>query len=78
MKNRLDKFTEQLGGVIDSFEKLDKLDTEGVEPTAYTVPMKNIMREDKVEESYSQEDILANAPDKKKGHFRVPPISGEE
>jgi len=71
----LDKFSEQLSDVIRSFEKLDELDTENIEPTAYTVPMKNILRKDEVKDSMDREKVLANAPDKKDGHFRVPEIT---
>ncbi len=71
-------FTKQLGDVLESFEKLDQLDTQDVVPTAYTVSMTNIMREDQVEKSMEREKILQNAPDKKDGFFRVPPITGDE
>jgi aspartyl-tRNA(Asn)/glutamyl-tRNA(Gln) amidotransferase subunit C len=34
----------------------------------------NVMRDDLPQESLSQEQALANAPDKAAGHFRVPLI----
>jgi aspartyl-tRNA(Asn)/glutamyl-tRNA(Gln) amidotransferase subunit C len=70
-------FTKQLGDILNYVEKLNELETEGVIPTAYTVPMKNVFREDKVEPSISREKALANAPDEKEGQFRVPRIIGE-
>jgi len=69
-------FTKQLGDILNYVEKLNELETEGVIPTAYTVPMKNVFREDKVEPSISREKALANAPDEKEGQFRVPRIIG--
>ena len=74
----LDKFSEQLSQIIGSFEKLDELDTEDVEPTANSITMKNILRKDEVKPSMDQEEVLKNAPDKKAGHFRVPEITIDE
>ncbi|ACL68993.1 Asp-tRNA(Asn)/Glu-tRNA(Gln) amidotransferase subunit GatC [Halothermothrix orenii] len=70
-------FTRQLGDILDYVEKLNELDTDGVVPTAYTVPMKNVLRDDKVGSSIPREEALDNAPDKKDGLFRVPSIIGE-
>lgn len=76
--SEIELFTQQLGDIIDYFEKLDQLDTEDVVPTAYTIPMRNIMRADRVEASLAREKVLKNAPDQKEGQFRVPRIvSGE-
>lgn len=70
----IDDFTRQIGDILEYVEKLDELDTDDVVPTAYTVPMKNVMREDKAEPSMDRDKILANAPDKKEGQYRVPKI----
>ncbi|MFW6000999.1 MAG: Asp-tRNA(Asn)/Glu-tRNA(Gln) amidotransferase subunit GatC [Halanaerobium sp.] len=70
-------YTEQIGKILDYVDKLNELDTEDVVPTAYTVPMKNVLREDKVEDSLPREKSLANAPDKKDGHFRAPKIMSD-
>jgi aspartyl-tRNA(Asn)/glutamyl-tRNA(Gln) amidotransferase subunit C len=69
-------FTRQLGDILNYVEKLNELDTEGVIPTAYTVPMKNVLREDRVAPSIPREKALANAPDNVQGQFRVPKIIG--
>lgn len=76
-QNKLEKYTEQIGEVLDYVDKLSEIDTEDVIPTAYTVPMKNVLREDKVEESLAVEKSLANAPDQKEGQFRAPKIMSE-
>lgn len=70
-------FTGQLDDILNYVEKLNELDTEGVVPTAYTVPMKNVLREDRVGPSIPRGKALANAPDKKDGQFRVPRIISE-
>jgi len=70
----IDVFTRQISDILEYVEKLDELDTDDVVPTAYTVPMKNVMREDKAEPSMDRDKILSNAPDKKEGQYRVPKI----
>jgi aspartyl-tRNA(Asn)/glutamyl-tRNA(Gln) amidotransferase subunit C len=67
-------YTTQLQRILGYVEKLKELETEGVEPTSYTVPLTRVMREDRVKESLSQEDALKNAPAKEKGLFKVPQI----
>ncbi|MFW6381328.1 MAG: Asp-tRNA(Asn)/Glu-tRNA(Gln) amidotransferase subunit GatC [Bacillota bacterium] len=70
-------FTRQLGDILDSFDKLDELDTEEVRPTAHAIPMHNVLREDEVEPSIDRNKALANAPEQRGGQFRVPKIIGE-
>jgi aspartyl-tRNA(Asn)/glutamyl-tRNA(Gln) amidotransferase subunit C len=69
-----EKLTEQLSGILTYVEKLNELTTTGVEPTAHVLDISNVMRDDLPQESLSQEQALANAPDKAAGHFRVPLI----
>lgn len=76
--DEVDKFSKQLSDILDYVEKLDELDTEGIVPTAYTIPVKNVLREDKVEESLDLEKVLQNAPEKIDNQFRVPKIMDED
>jgi len=69
-----DQLTDQLSGILTYVEKLNELTTTGVEPTAHVLDISNVMRDDLPQESLSQEQALANAPDKAAGHFRVPLI----
>ena len=69
----LEKFTGQLGDILDYISKLNELDTEGVPPTAHILDMKNVFREDVVSES-PIEDIEKMAPAFEKGHFLVPKV----
>ncbi len=45
------KFTEQLNAILQYAEKLNELDTDGVEPTTHVLPVSNVMREDVKRES---------------------------
>ena len=64
----------QMGDILDYMDKLNSLDTAGVRPLEHVEPMSNVFREDSVKESLSRDKILANAPDKDAGAFRVPKI----
>ena len=68
------KFCEQLSAILEYAEMLQQLDTEAIPPTATVLPLQNVMRPDEVASSFSQEEILANAPDAAEGCFRVPAI----
>jgi aspartyl-tRNA(Asn)/glutamyl-tRNA(Gln) amidotransferase subunit C len=67
-------YTKQLNSIIDYMNKINELDTEGVEPTAHVLPIYNVMREDEVGESLDREKVLENAPEKENGQFKVPRI----
>lgn len=68
------KFQKELDKIIKYIDQLNQVDTENVPPTSHVIPMKNVLREDKVKSSLTQEEALANAPDKKDGYFRVPKV----
>ena len=66
-----EKFRGQLSAILEYAEMLQQLDTEAIPPTATVLPLQNVMRPDEVAPSFSQGDILANAPDAVEGCFRV-------
>ncbi|MNJ41303.1 Aspartyl/glutamyl-tRNA(Asn/Gln) amidotransferase subunit C [compost metagenome] len=67
-------FTEQLSAILKYAEKLNELDTDDVEPTTHVLPLSNVMRDDVVEESLSQEKVFRNAPEEEDGQFKVPAV----
>jgi aspartyl-tRNA(Asn)/glutamyl-tRNA(Gln) amidotransferase subunit C len=67
----VDKFSEQLSHILENFEALQKVDTTDVPPTAQSIPLQNVTKEDKVADSLPPNQILANAPRKKGEYFRV-------
>ncbi|MDR3585922.1 MAG: Asp-tRNA(Asn)/Glu-tRNA(Gln) amidotransferase subunit GatC [Desulfosporosinus sp.] len=69
------EYTEQLNSILGYAAMLERLDTDGVLPTAHAVPLHNVLREDQVGPSIPQEKALQNAPDADEGFFRVPKIS---
>src|SRR5271170_375388 len=69
-----EKFGAQLSHVLGYIEKLNQLDVSGIEPTAHSVPLVNVVRADEVRPSLSNEEALRNAPAKANGLFLVPKI----
>lgn len=66
---------KNLDDIIAHVQKLEELDTDGVEPTTYILPQKNIFREDCVKEKeISREELLKNAPAQEDGYFLVPKV----
>ena len=68
------KMLDDLDKIIGYVDKLNELDTSGVEPTAHILPVKNVFREDVSQPSYDRELILKNAPVQEDGCFKVPKI----
>ncbi len=60
--------------ILDWVEKLNELDTEGVEPLTTMSHEVNVTREDVVRTHLSHERALKNAPEKDTDFFRVPKV----
>ena len=63
---------KDMGSMLDYIDKLNELDTTGVEPMSHVFPVNNVFREDVVTNGDDRDDILANAPEEKDGAFVVP------
>jgi aspartyl-tRNA(Asn)/glutamyl-tRNA(Gln) amidotransferase subunit C len=69
------KYASQLSRLIDHFQQLNEIDTSSIEPVSHILPIVNVLREDKVSPSYNRDELLANAPEKENGFFKVPKIT---
>lgn len=69
-----EEFAAQLSSILDIMSDLQKIDVEGVAPLAHVLPIENVLREDEVGECFTQEKVLANAPEQADGMFQVPKI----
>jgi len=70
-------YAEQLSGILGAIDRLQELDTEHIPPTAQVVEVEARLRDDEPRPSLTQEEVLANAPAKVNGFFRVPSIQEE-
>ena len=73
----LERFTAQLGDVLDHAADVEALDLDDVSPTSHPYPLTNVMRADVPELGLDRAEVLAQAPDTEDGQFRVPPVLGE-
>lgn len=63
---------QDMGRMLDYIDKLNELDTSGIEPMSHVFPVNNVFREDIVTNTDDRENILKNAPEQKDGAFKVP------
>jgi aspartyl-tRNA(Asn)/glutamyl-tRNA(Gln) amidotransferase subunit C len=66
----------ELNHILEQYAILSTVDTDHIAPTAQTIELENILRDDAPRPSLAVEDALANAPERSGGHFVVPAILG--
>jgi aspartyl-tRNA(Asn)/glutamyl-tRNA(Gln) amidotransferase subunit C len=69
-----EEIVSDLNKIIAFVEKLNEIDTDGIEPLIYMVDETNVVRPDIAHLEISQGDGLKNAPKKDSDYFRVPKV----
>ena len=69
--DEIEMMRDQLSNILDHFDVLQQVDTEGVEPTGHSVDLETVMREDVVTPSRAKEDMLSNVPMREGDFVRV-------
>ncbi len=77
-EDELARLEGQLNHILDQYAILARLDTEAIPPTAQTIELENILRDDEVRPSLAAEEALANAPERSGDSFAVPALPGGE
>ena len=72
----LTRLEGQLNHILDQYAKLAELDTDDIPPTAQTIELENILRDDVATPSLPAEAVLRNAPERDGDFFVVPAILG--
>ena len=72
----LDRLEGQLNNILDQYAKLSEIDTSAIAPTAQTIELENILREDVAAPSLPVEAVLRNAKLTEGDFIVVPPILG--
>jgi aspartyl-tRNA(Asn)/glutamyl-tRNA(Gln) amidotransferase subunit C len=70
----LDTMAQQLDGILGYMETLNRVDTEGIAPTAHAVSLDTPLREDQRRPHLDREAALANAPQRDEESFLVPKV----
>ena len=74
-EDEINKYSQQLGSILEYVEQMNEVDTTGIEPMPHAIPVYNVMREDVVKYEQTKEEMMANAPFEEDGFFRVPKIN---
>jgi aspartyl-tRNA(Asn)/glutamyl-tRNA(Gln) amidotransferase subunit C len=74
--DEIEKLTLEMAVMIDYFEQLQLVDTDGVEPRDQFVTAENVFRQDTVGPSLTREQALSNAPESDGEFFLVPKVLG--
>jgi aspartyl-tRNA(Asn)/glutamyl-tRNA(Gln) amidotransferase subunit C len=69
-----EKFIKSFNDILNHVQKINSINTEGVEPCSNVFELKNVMREDKAEKSFDPEILLRNAPEKEETAYLVPRV----
>ena len=67
----VERLIRQLSNILENFTALQKVDTEGVPPTSQSIPLLNVMKQDEIRPSLSQDEVLKNAPQLEGEFFRI-------
>jgi len=64
------KFQKDLNDILSAFKELDKAGE--AEPSFQPIPLKDVFRDDEIEQSLTRDEALANTKNKEKGSFKGP------
>lgn len=69
-----EEIKKDLNRILSFVEKLNELNTDNVEPLIYITDEVNVLRDDEVKQTITQEEALRNAPKHDSDYFRVPRV----
>lgn len=73
-EEEIERFTVQLGAILQHAAKVAAVDTADVPPTAHPFPLANVLRPDEPRPGLPRDEVLSMAPKAEDGRFRVPRI----
>jgi aspartyl-tRNA(Asn)/glutamyl-tRNA(Gln) amidotransferase subunit C len=75
-EDELARLEQELNHILDQYARLAELDTDAIPPTAQTIELENILRDDVARPPLDPAEALANAPERDDDLFVVPAILG--
>lgn len=76
--SEIDEFTDQLQKIVTFVEKLNELNTEGVEEMAHPLDVRSVLRNDELESGLTRDSALSNSPNHDQECFLVPPVFAQK
>ena len=74
----LERMRDQLSSILESIALIEELDTASISPTAQTIDLTNVLRDDVAQASLPRVDVLRNAPRQRDGFFEVDSVFGSD
>lgn len=68
------QLTKDLEGILQYVDKLQKLNVDTIAPTTHVLPLKNVFREDTIQDSLAPQHIRTLGPYMADGFFKVPQV----
>ncbi|NMC56888.1 MAG: Asp-tRNA(Asn)/Glu-tRNA(Gln) amidotransferase subunit GatC [Eubacteriaceae bacterium] len=72
------KMQKDLSSIIDYVNKLNDIKTEDIAAKEHILNLSNVLRQDIVMQSLSNEEALKNAYDSEENYFKVPQLMEDE
>ena len=72
--DKLNNLSQDLNSILEFVDQLKEIKTDQVDPTSNSLNQKLEVRDDKVDNKNSTEDVLENAPEKEMDFFVVPKV----
>ena len=72
--NTKDEMVKDMNRMLTFVDKLNELNTDGIEPLVYMVDEVDVLREDVASNTVTQKEALKNAPQKDSDYFKVPKV----
>jgi aspartyl-tRNA(Asn)/glutamyl-tRNA(Gln) amidotransferase subunit C len=73
-ENEIENLTKDMNKILDYIDQLNELNTDNIEPLSHPLDLSNVMREDKLIESISRQEVFKNAPSHNDEFFKVPKV----
>ena len=73
-EDEIDGYAKDMEEIISFVNKINELDTENLEESAFALDAYNVFRKDEVKESFDRDLLLENAPSSNGVQYQLPPV----
>ena len=71
-ETEIEKYRASMEEIVGFANKINELDTDGIEESAFASNMCNVFRKDEVKESFDRDELLKNAPSSNGEAYSLP------
>lgn len=70
-QSEIDSFTQKFDQVMDFMEKINEVDTEGIEPTYSVLEDDGFMKHEENNQTLKRDEAIMNTKETKYGYFKI-------